>query len=156
MATMRDQYYTASDNIWDSWSESKMRKFLIENDLAQKSDVADLKRHELENNLASNYYKAKTVLHSNWSEKQMRDWLINNGYMKSDAQATKDEVFDTFRNKYTAKPSASSYLSWSDARSECCAVSRWVFANLVQFADGCARTTSRPTTCPTIVMSSLH
>lgn len=47
----------------------------------------------------------------------MRQWLIDNGYMKSDAQAKRDELVGLMSSKYNdAHNRVASYLTWPDAR----------------------------------------
>lgn len=38
------------------------------------------------------YSTAKSTVWSAWKDSDMRDWLVNNGYLKSDAQAKRDDV----------------------------------------------------------------
>jgi len=51
-----------------------------------------MKRHELENLVSANYNKASDTISSAWNENSMKGWLVKNGIIKSDAEATKDQV----------------------------------------------------------------
>jgi len=47
----------------------------------------------------------------------MRDWLIQHGYLRSDAQDTRDELIELMNNKYTDIATITAvYLTWPDAR----------------------------------------
>lgn len=47
------------------------------------------------------------------AQSEMRQWLIDHGYMKSDAQAKKDEIKQLFRKNYNWSTSKSlAYLTW--------------------------------------------
>jgi hypothetical protein len=47
----------------------------------------------------------------------MRAWLIERGYLKSDAQAKRDELIKLMNSKYNdASARMASYLVWPDAR----------------------------------------
>ena len=47
----------------------------------------------------------------------MRSWLIEHGYLRSDAQKTRDELMKMMEDKYTDVSSrTAAYLTWPDAR----------------------------------------
>ena len=47
----------------------------------------------------------------------MRSWLIEHGYLRSDAQKTRDELMKMMEDKYTDMSSrTAAYLTWPDAR----------------------------------------
>ena len=47
----------------------------------------------------------------------MRSWLIDHGYLRSDAQKTRDELVKLMQDKYTDVASRTAeYLTWPDAR----------------------------------------
>ena len=41
---------------------------------------------------SDNYNNARDTVWSSWSDSEIRSWLIDNGYLKSDAQAKRDEL----------------------------------------------------------------
>lgn len=63
---MKSYFYTAHDQVWDTWSNNKMRRFLVENDFATQKQVADAKRHELEELLFKHYASAKESVEQSW------------------------------------------------------------------------------------------
>jgi hypothetical protein len=129
LKTLKDNYYSANDYVWDTWSDAKMRTELVKNEVVDQAKASSLSRHDLEKLLENNYSKAQ----SNWKSSDMRDWLIKvcqnlvsvshsantaqNNYMKSDAQATADDIASSFKSNYnSAAAKTNSYLGWSDAR----------------------------------------
>lgn len=47
----------------------------------------------------------------------MRDWLIAKGYLRSDAQVKRDDLYKLMNDKYTdASAATAAYLTWPDAR----------------------------------------
>ena len=47
----------------------------------------------------------------------MRDWLIEHGYLRSDAQKTRDELIKMMNDKYSDYSAKTApYLTWPDAR----------------------------------------
>lgn len=76
-----------------------------------------MKRHELEKVVGANYNKASDTIASAWNENSMKGWLVKNGIIKSDAEATKDQVYNDFNKHYSkVAGKTNDYLSWSDAR----------------------------------------
>lgn len=52
-----------------------------------------------------------------WRDSDMRDWLIKNGYMKSNAQKTREELETLMHEKYQDfNAHTAPYLVWPDAR----------------------------------------
>lgn len=84
---VKDNYYGASDKVWDTWNDAEIKAYLIKNKLADKKQVADLKRDQLENRLEEKYTSLKDNYLVGWSDSEMRqvristaalfdDWLI--------------------------------------------------------------------------------
>lgn len=84
--------YNAQDSIWNAWSDAEMRAWLVQQKLYSSVEAADMQRHQLEAALAKSWAAAPDNIVNTWRDSDMRKWLIDNGYMKSDAQAKKDEV----------------------------------------------------------------
>lgn len=132
--------YGVDDTVWSTWSDAQLRAFLVKEKVLSSVDAAKYKRHDLENRVSANWYSAQDNLVAGWKESDMRDWLIQHGYLKSDAQAAKDDVSSlsryfgpkirrlkadanlaqiasSFAQHYgKVVNKSSSYLSWSDAR----------------------------------------
>lgn len=98
--------------------------------LDSTNDAAQLKKEKYEKLLDEHYTRAKSTVWSGWYDSEIRDWLVQHGYLKSDAQAKRDEVsgqgdqykcvdldqlVSTISNKYKETTSAP-YLAWPDAR----------------------------------------
>lgn len=84
--------YGVDDTVWSTWSDAQLRAFLVKEKVLSSVDAAKYKRHDLENYVAANWHSAQDNLVAGWKESDMRDWLIQHGYLKSDAQAAKDDV----------------------------------------------------------------
>jgi len=84
--------YDASSYLWNTWSDSELRAWVVKEKAADNAKAADMKRHELENLVSANYNKASDTISSAWNENSMKGWLVKNGLLKSDAEATKDQV----------------------------------------------------------------
>ena len=94
-----------------------MRAWAVKEQAVDATKAADLKRHELEQLVAANYNKASDTIAGAWNENSMKSWLVKHGVIKSDAQATRDQVvadFDKHYSKVAGK--TNDYLSWTDAR----------------------------------------
>ena len=56
------------------------------------NDAAQLKKEKYEKLLDEHYTRAKSTVFSGWYDSEIRDYLVKHGYLKSDAQAKRDEV----------------------------------------------------------------
>lgn len=56
-----------------------------------KSDF-EKNRDQLRAQLAKFYYSPTEKVWSNWSDSELRGWLVDHGYVKSDAQITRDKM----------------------------------------------------------------
>lgn len=84
--------------------------------------------------LSDNYASAQDTIWSSWTDSQLRDWLIEHGYLRTDAQKSRDELIklmnekvntlipnaclhtDSFFQYDDASAKSASYLVWPDAR----------------------------------------
>lgn len=95
------------------------------------TDAAQLKKEKYEKLLDENYTRAKTTIWSGWYDSEIRGWLVGHGYLKSDAEAKRDEVGRGESNFLTSRAdsqlvnlmsskykehTAAPYLAWPDAR----------------------------------------
>ncbi|KAJ3728055.1 hypothetical protein DFJ43DRAFT_1156859 [Lentinula guzmanii] len=72
----RDEYldlevYNHSQRVWDTWSESDMKAWLVELDGIIKSD-AEVKKEKMRKLIQDNYVHSQSKLNSAWTESQMR------------------------------------------------------------------------------------
>jgi len=56
------------------------------------NDAAQLKKEKYEKLLDEHYTRAKSTVFSGWYDSEIRDYLVNHGFLKSNAQAKRDEV----------------------------------------------------------------
>jgi hypothetical protein len=79
MTFCRDNYASASDTIWGSWSESDMRNWLIENGYLRSG--AQVKRDELVKAINDKYKDAstKTAAYLTWPDARLRAYLRERG-----------------------------------------------------------------------------
>ena len=75
----RDNYATAQDTVWSSWSDSDLRSYLIEHGYL-KSDEQK-KREELVNLISSKYNDITTTAASylTWPDARLRAYLREHG-----------------------------------------------------------------------------
>ena len=64
--------YGKDDAVWDTWSDAKMRTYLVKQGVVDKTKAVDYKRHELENLLKANWNKSADNLTTGWNESDMR------------------------------------------------------------------------------------
>ena len=113
---MEKYYYDHLDNVWSTWSDSQLKQWLVEHDVI-KSD-AQVSRDKMtkliqfvisfpisnEGSLIrfnrDNYHSAKDTFWHAWSDNQVRDYLVENGYIRSDAQVRRDELYKLANEKY--------------------------------------------------------
>jgi len=154
---MKQYYYNVNDRVWDTWSDSELRSWLIEQGVV-KSDAeirrekmlklvewvlyllstcsacADLGSHRTRTDSLArdNYLNAKNTAWGAWSDSQMREWLIEHGYLRSDAQVKRDQLVNLMSEKYhTVSDKTAAYLTWPDARLRAYLRERGVSENLV-------------------------
>lgn len=56
------------------------------------TDAAQLKKEKYEKLLDEHYTRAESTVWGGWYDSELRDWLVGHGFLKSDAQAKRDEV----------------------------------------------------------------
>lgn len=112
---LTNYYYSLSDTVWSSWTDSELKAWLVANGY-MKSDQ-EIRREKLIKLVNDNYTSARDTFWSAWSDSDIRNWLIEHGYMRSDAQVKRDELVKLISDKYAdASARTAVYLSWPDAR----------------------------------------
>jgi hypothetical protein len=53
---------------------------------------AEKNRDKLRAFMNKYHYSVKDAVWSTWSESQLKNWLVEHGYVKSDAQLTRDKM----------------------------------------------------------------
>jgi hypothetical protein len=81
------------------------------------NDAAQLKKEKYEKLLDEHYTRAKSTVFSGWYDSEIRDYLVKHGYLKSDAQAKRDEVSILLTEKEISLTCSSSTLSLPSTRS---------------------------------------
>ncbi|KAJ7241245.1 hypothetical protein C8J57DRAFT_1369465 [Mycena rebaudengoi] len=144
LVLMRDTYAKATTPVWEAWSESYIREWLIAHDAKMASyyyDVnekvfstwsdsdlkawlvthgivkseAQVQREKLVKLMEDNYSNAQDTIWGAWSDSQMREWLIKHGEKK--VSANRDELVKLMQAKYhDATTTTAPYLAWQDAR----------------------------------------
>lgn len=116
LGLMEKYYYDHLDNVWSTWSDSQLKQWLVEHGVI-KSD-AQVTRDKMTkmiqfvisfptsigNSLVrfnrDNYISAKDTFWHAWSDNQVRDYLVENGYIRSEAQVRRDELYKLANEKY--------------------------------------------------------
>jgi hypothetical protein len=130
---MRAYYYGPQEAIYSNWSESQLRQWLIDHNVI-KSD-AQLKKEKMQKlvayvlftkyfpqplsdtSVSDNYASATDTIWSSWTDSDMRAWLIEQGYLRTDAQKSRDELVKLISEKSKdAQARTAAYLTWPDAR----------------------------------------
>ena len=132
---MQYYYYTPQQEVWEAWSESDMRQWLVDHDVI-KSD-AQIKKDKMKKLVAyvlfscvhvfnhqsnaallsDNYAAASDTVWGSWSDSDLRAWLIEHGYLRTDAQVRRDQLVKLMNEKYNdASARTAAYLTWPDAR----------------------------------------
>ncbi|KAH7100493.1 hypothetical protein BKA62DRAFT_706479 [Auriculariales sp. MPI-PUGE-AT-0066] len=122
IALMQDYYYSTGDYVWSTWDDTALKGWLVEHNVIKSN--AEVKREKMIKLIQDNYNSAVDAINSasdtvygGWQDSEMRQWLIDNGYMKSDAQAKRDELLALMQSKYNAAAArANEYTVWPDAR----------------------------------------
>lgn len=103
--------------VWDTWSDSQARAYLVKNKIVSQADAASYQRDRLEKLLEENWHRLPDTISATWKDSEMRDWLVQNNYLKSDAQLKADDVKTLFTKHYSVGHSKThDYLSWTDNR----------------------------------------
>ena len=51
---------------------------------------------------SDNYVNAHDTVWGAWTDSQMREWLIEHGYLRTDAQKTRDELIKLMNQKVSS------------------------------------------------------
>lgn len=111
---MKKYYFDPSDKVYNAWSDSELKSWLVDHNVIKPE--AQVKREKLIKIIScacspptctdpvsfihsDNYSSARGTIWSSWSDSEIRTWLIDNGYLKSDAQAKRDELVKLIDNK---------------------------------------------------------
>lgn len=67
--------------------------------------------------ISDNYASASDTVWSSWTDSDIRAWLIEHGYLRTNAQKSRDELIKLINEKNTdAQARTAAYLTWPDAR----------------------------------------
>jgi hypothetical protein len=111
---MKKYYFDPSDKVYNAWSDSELKSWLADHNVIKPE--AQVKREKLIKIMScvlppptyadpvssihsDNYSGARDTVWNSWSDSEIRTWLINNGYLKSDAQANRDELVKLINDK---------------------------------------------------------
>lgn len=61
-------------------------------DVTSKTEAATLKKEKYAQLMDEHYTRAKSTAFSGWYDSELRDYLVQHGWLKSDAQAKREEV----------------------------------------------------------------
>lgn len=92
LGEMKKYYYSSSDKVWSSWSDSELKSWLVQHGLL-KSDAQN-KRDELAKMVEDNYASASDSVWDAWNDLDIRRWLSEHGYTddRTVAQKKRDEL----------------------------------------------------------------
>ncbi|KAI6002207.1 hypothetical protein F5J12DRAFT_894281 [Pisolithus orientalis] len=114
---MKHYYYSTTDKIWHTWSESELKAWLVNHGIL-KSD-AQKQRDELIKLMEEHYLSASDSIWGAWRDSDIRKWLTTHGYIdeRTASRKTRDDLVDLINSKYAdASVKSASYLVWPDAR----------------------------------------
>lgn len=112
---MNKYYYDSSENIYNTWSDSDIKAWLVDHNVIKPD--AQARRDKLIKLMScvfststcprtpyltfpsDNYANAQDTIWSSWSDSDIRSWLIENGYLKSDSQAKRDQLVKLIHEK---------------------------------------------------------
>jgi len=109
---MRSGYASVIEPIWDTWSDSYMREWLIGHSLIP--DTYDAKRATLAQQMKHYYYGLSDRVWSSWSDSELKSWLVKNGYVKNDQQINREKMVKLVEDNY-ATASSTIWSAWSDS-----------------------------------------
>lgn len=111
----KNYYYSGTDSVFNTWKESDLRKWLIDNGYVKSDFQASKDKYAAM--VAANYKWTNDQIFSSWTDSDLRNWLIANGYIKSDYEAKRDEYINLVQKHASGlADSAREYYNWSDAR----------------------------------------
>ncbi|KAF7373562.1 hypothetical protein MSAN_00566600 [Mycena sanguinolenta] len=114
LALMRDAYARVTTPMWEAWSDSYMREWLIAHDLYPASappPTSDI----LTSKMSQYYYDTTSSVWSTWSDSDLKAWLVAHNIVKSDAQIQRDKLVKLLEDNYTnAKDTV--WEAWSDTQ----------------------------------------
>jgi len=122
---MSKYYYDTNSYVWDSWTDSQLRAWLIDNNVI-KGDSKTLARNKMTKLVENSYTSATTTVLSTWSESQLRSWLVDNGYMSTSEsgklggkglfERVKDKFSSSKESTKSIAPYHHSFAAWPDPR----------------------------------------
>ncbi|CCA76061.1 hypothetical protein PIIN_10061 [Serendipita indica DSM 11827] len=86
---MRETYAAAANPVYDAWSDSYMRHWLIRNNIIAEPPTT---REKLLAAMNSYYYNTKDYVWSSWSDSDLKAWLVQHNIIKSDAQLKREKM----------------------------------------------------------------
>ncbi|KAF7971961.1 hypothetical protein HWV62_19349 [Athelia sp. TMB] len=112
LAQMRTGYASVTEPVWDAWSDSYLREWLLTHNII--SPTYDAKRAGLLEKMKHYYYTTNDTVYSTWTDTQLRQWLIDNNYIKSDQQVNREKALALVKDNY-ASASGTVWGAWSDS-----------------------------------------
>jgi hypothetical protein len=109
---MRDGYASVSEPVWETWSDSYIREWLLTHNLIP--DTYDAKRATLLQQMKHYHYSLSDTFFPTWSTSQLHSWLVAHNYLKSDQQLHREKLLHLVRSHYLST-SDSFWSAWSDS-----------------------------------------
>ncbi|CAK5280441.1 unnamed protein product [Mycena citricolor] len=113
LAMMRDTYVRATQPIWEAWSHSYMRDWLIAHDLI--TPPAPSTPEIVKAKMSQYYYDVNDRAWTSWTDSDMKSWLVSHNIIKSDAQIQREKLTKLIEDNYlNARDTL--WESWSDSQ----------------------------------------
>ncbi|CAK5265989.1 unnamed protein product [Mycena citricolor] len=113
LAMMRDTYVRATQPIWEAWSHSYMREWLIAHDLI--TPPAPSTPEIVKAKMSQYYYDVNDRAWTSWTDSDMNSWLVSHNIIKSDAQIQREKLTKLIEDNYlNARDTL--WESWSDSQ----------------------------------------
>ncbi|KAJ7607405.1 hypothetical protein FB45DRAFT_430572 [Roridomyces roridus] len=114
LTMMHTAYAAVATPIWEAWSTSYMREWLIAHELYPASappPATDV----LKAKMAHYYYDVNDSVWSTWSDSDLKAWLVSHNVIKSDAQIQREKLVKLIEDNY-ANAQDTVWGAWSDSQ----------------------------------------
>ncbi|KAK7055434.1 hypothetical protein R3P38DRAFT_2847037 [Favolaschia claudopus] len=114
LVLMRDVYARVTTPIWEAWSESYMREWLIAHDL-YSAKAPPPTTDVLKAKMSQYYYDVNDNVWSTWADSDLKSWLVAHNVIKSDAQIQREKLVKLIEENYT-NAQDTVWEAWSDSQ----------------------------------------
>jgi hypothetical protein len=110
---MRNAYNKSNDAVWNAWSDSYIREWLVGHNIIKGSQEPTTREYYTDQ-MIKYYYDINDRVYSTWNDADLKGWLVNHGIVKSEAQIEREKLLKLMEDHY-AQAHDTIWSAWSDS-----------------------------------------